>query len=666
MKLSCRPLLVCLLLNLLAAGSSLGVTQNTVEDKEFLQQRKLFLAAEEALRKEKLEKFQQLKSRLTNYPLHPYLTYQEAHHNLRDRTPVEIRRTLAELQGTPLQNRLLENWLALLAEERLWLSYLSFHQPGGGITRQCNYLQAQIKGGNKQLAFKEVKPVWLSGRSQPKVCDPVLEAWIAAGHLTESLVWQRFDLAMQRGQTGLARYLKRYLDKEQDLWADRWLMLYQNPTRVRYLPSENHPMLDEMAIQAVQRLARRDIDAAYAAWLSLRKRLEFNDWQHLQVARSLMGQLSRQETHLKSRQITELLPKQYLHLDSILSDKELQVALQNGEWESVLMILQGLPKQERESERWRYWQARALISLGRREEGEPILVNLSADRSYYGFLSAQRLGQTPNLAHQKLQADPALVERLARLPGLLRARELYRLGRPLEARREWNLALREAGEAELKAASRLAERWNWPSQGIITLARLRQWDDLELRFPLAHRKTITGQARGHGIDSAWIYAILRQESAFMTDAKSSVGARGLMQLMPKTAKAMASEIRQPMSDVNELYRPEFNIRLGASYLNKIFRQLQENPVLATAAYNAGPMRVESWLPEKPQAADIWIETVPFKETREYLKRVFAYTVIYNYRLGQDPPRLPAPWLRPIGDNRSAERDVAEKTAASGV
>lgn len=666
MKLSWRPLLLCLLLNLPATGAGQGMTQNTAEDEELLRQRKLFLAAEEALREEHPEKFQRLKSQLTNYPLHPYLTYQETHRDLRDRTPAEIRRTLAELQGTPLQNQLLENWLALLAEERLWLSYLSFHRPGGGITRQCHYLQARIKSGNKQLAFKEVESIWLSGRSRPKVCDPVLEAWIAAGHLTESLVWQRFDLAMQQGQTGLARYLKRYLDKDQDLWADRWLALYRDPAKVRRLPSENHPMLDEMAVQAIQRLARQDIDAAYAAWLALRERLEFNDRQHLQVARSLMGQLSRQETSLKSRQITELLPKQYLHLDSTLTDKELQLALRNGEWESVLVILEGLPKQERESERWRYWQARALISLGRREEGEPILANLSTDRSYYGFLSAQRLGQNPSLSHQKLQTDPSQVERLAKLPGLLRARELYRLDRPLKARREWNLALQEAGEEELKAASRLAERWSWPSQGIITLARLRQWDDLELRFPLAHRETITGQAQGHGIDSAWIYAILRQESAFMTDAKSSVGARGLMQLMPKTAEAMASELRQPMSDANELYRPEFNIRLGASYLNKIFRRLQENPLLATAAYNAGPVRVESWLPEKPQAADIWIETVPFKETREYLKRVFAYTVIYNYRLGQDPARLPTPWLRPIEDNRSAERDIAKATTSSGA
>ncbi|MES9893211.1 MAG: transglycosylase SLT domain-containing protein, partial [Candidatus Thiodiazotropha sp.] len=209
------------------------------------------------------------------------------------------------------------------------------------------------------------------------------------------------------------------------------------------------------------------------------------------------------------------------------------------------------------------------------------------------------------------------------------------------------LALKEANQDELKAAARLAQHWEWPSQSILTLARLRHWNDLELRFPLAHRQAIADQARDHGIDTAWIYAILRQESAFISDARSTAGARGLMQLMPKTAKQVAKELKQSPVKLEDLYQPEVNIKLGAGYLNKVYRQLQESPVLATAAYNAGPHRVLSWLPEQSQASDIWIETVPFKETREYLKRVFAYTVIYSYRLGNLPKTLPLEWMRPI-------------------
>jgi soluble lytic murein transglycosylase len=321
--------------------------------------------------------------------------------------------------------------------------------------------------------------------------------------------------------------------------------------------------------------------------------------------------------------------------------------LQSGDWQLVLVTIEGLPKPDQQHERWRYWKARALISQGKAGAGEEILKVLSDDRSYYGFLAAQRLGDQPKLQHERLDAETNLMQRLLQDPALQRARELHHLGRCLAARREWNLAMRQRSDDELRAAARLAEQWDWPSQVILTLAKLRQWNDLELRFPLAHQHKITALAQDAGIDKAWIYAIMRQESAFMQDAKSPVGARGLMQLMPKTAESVAKELQLAISDPDELYQPELNLKLGTRYLNKIFRRLQENPVLATAAYNAGPRRVVNWLPKQAQAADIWIETVPFRETREYLKHVLAYTVIYNYRLGEDPSRPQSVWLRPI-------------------
>jgi soluble lytic murein transglycosylase len=664
-KMSYRTLLLVLFLNIGVSAPAVCAPTISIE-ADSSRQRTLFLAAEQALAEDDLETFYQLRRELADYPLYPYLTYELTKHKLRSQTPASIKTALAALQETPLKPQLLADWLSLLAEERLWHSYLSFSQPGGGISQQCHRLQALIETGKKKIAYTKVKPIWLSGHSQPKACDPVLEAWIEDGQLDETLTWQRIGMAMKEGQTRLAHYLKRYLGETESQWAERWLELYRHPAEVVHLPDTDHPYRDDMAVQAIQRLARRDIDAAYAAWNTLRSRMDFSDWQHLQVTRSLLGALSKQQTSLESRQITDLLPKQYLHLDSTLSDKQLQIALLNGDWKSVLLTLQGLPKKAQQEDRWRYWQARALISLNQTAQGELILKELSGIRSYYGFLAAQQLGANPNLTHEKLQADPVLTETLAQLPGLQRARELHLLDRPLDARREWNLALKEKSEAELRAATRLAEKWNWPSQGIITLARLHLWDDLELRFPLTHLEAISSQALGHGIDTAWIYAILRQESAFMTDAKSSVGARGLMQLMPKTAEAVANELNQPTPNPDELFLPEVNIKLGAGYLNKIFRQLQENPVLATAAYNAGPMRVESWLPEKQQAADIWIETVPFKETREYLKRVLAYTVIYNYRLGQDPVHLPTPWLPPIEGHPAVHPEHGGETSISGV
>jgi soluble lytic murein transglycosylase len=655
------------LLALLSLLFSSYATASTADEphiaSDLADQRALFLLAEHALEADDQITFQQLKGRLADYPLLPYLQYQEIVNTLERQSPDNIRKTLTALSGTPLQHQLLNRWLALLADEGLWHSYLSFSQPGGSVVRQCHRLQAQIKTGKRQQAFASVPKLWLSGTSQPSACDPVFEAWIAAGELTQDLVWQRVALAMKRGKTRLANYLKRFLSRQESKWVEQWLRLYNAPRRVvRLSTAVDHPMLDEMATQAIKRLAWRDVDAAYGAWIRLSRDLAFADWQHLQVVRSLMGQLSRQESQLQSRQITALLPKQYLHLDSTLAEKQLQHALQSGDWQLVLLTVEGLPKQEQQHERWRYWKARALISLGRAETGEVILKALSGDRSYYGFLAAQQLGDRPKLLHERLDADSRLMQRLLQNPALQRARELHHLGRPLAARREWNIAMRQRSDDELRAAARLAEQWDWPSQVILTLARLRQWNDLEMRFPLAHQHEITALAQDAGIDKAWIYAIMRQESAFMQDAKSPVGARGLMQLMPKTATSVAKELQLAIPNPDALYQPELNLKLGTGYLNKIFRRLQENPVLATAAYNAGPWRVLNWLPKQTQAADIWIETVPFRETREYLKRVLAYTVIYNYRLGEDPSWPQSIRLQPI-EAPSAE---ASAKAISGV
>jgi soluble lytic murein transglycosylase len=638
-----------LLLSLLLFACHLSMANDTSPaNAELNRQRLLFQQAEKALEANDLDRYQQTRAQLDGYPLLPYLDYQETILTLEQLTPDQIRQKLSTLSDTPLANRLLDRWLGLLADEGLWHSYLSFSRPGGSVVRQCQRLRAFLETGKRQQAFDEVPKLWLSGTSRPEACDPVFDAWIADDQLTEELVWQRVELALQRGKTRLATYLKRFLPSQERLWVEKWVRLYNDPARVEQLaPSSRHPMLGKMITQSVRRLAWRDVDAAYANWVRLSQKVKFSDWQHLQVARSLMGQLARQESQLQSQQISDLLPKQYLHLDTKLADKQLQHALQNSDWQLVLLTIDGLPKREQAQDRWRYWKARALIRLERKTEGEKILKALSGDRSYYGFLAAQRVGDQPKLSHKKLEADPATIEKLARHPALQRARELHLLGRSLAARREWNLALHQSTDAELRAAARLAEHWDWPSQVILTLTRLRQWNDLELRFPLAHKQEITTLAKGAGIDKAWVYAILRQESAFMQDAKSSVGARGLMQLMPKTAKSVAGELQLALTDPDELYQPEMNLKLGTGYLNKVFRRLQENPVLATAAYNAGPWRVESWLPKKTQAADIWIETVPYRETREYLKRVLAYTVIYNYRLGEDPSGPQALWMQPI-------------------
>jgi soluble lytic murein transglycosylase len=495
-----------------------------------------------------------------------------------------------------------------------------------------------------------VEPIWLYGYSRPKACDPVLSAWIHSGHLTERLVWQRVELAIESNQLPLATYLKRFLQSSEQPWVDRWIDLHQNPSNPKKFLLESHPYADEIVVDTIKRLVRKDATKALNIWQEIHKDPRFSDQQQLSVARTLASFLALKNDEASLQRLRNLLPAQ-LRVDPKFSDKLLQVALRQNNWKLVLDIVEGLAPEEMQKEHWSYWHARALSQLGKHDKAEKILKSLSKERSYYGFMAADRLGYDFNFLHETLPVSKTLIDQTASLPGLIRARELLALDRTLEARREWNLALKDKSTNEQQGAAKLASEWNWPSQAILTLAKIRSWNDLELRFPLNYRQQVDQHAKDQGLDSAWVYAIVRQESAFSIDAQSHAGAIGLMQLMPATAKEVASKANNQSFKTNDLFQPDINIELGASYLKQIYRQLQENPILATAAYNAGPSRVINWLPEEPQATDVWIETVPFSETREYLKRVLAYTLIYNHRLGNTPERLPKKWQKPIGVNR---------------
>jgi soluble lytic murein transglycosylase len=249
------------------------------------------------------------------------------------------------------------------------------------------------------------------------------------------------------------------------------------------------------------------------------------------------------------------------------------------------------------------------------------------------------------------------------LPASRRIGELRALGRTLDARREWWWLNKTLSPEELRAAALLAKRWGWHDQAIFTLARSGYWDDLELRFPLEYLELMQRQAGRHELQLPWVLAVVRQESAFGTHAVSHAGARGLMQLMPQTARGVARRLGQPSPSHSDLLVPETNIPLGTAYLSQVYRQLDHNPVLATAAYNAGPHRVSRWLPERTLEADIWVETIPFSETRGYVQRVMAYAVIYEKRLGREPGSIlermqPIPGERDRGRTSRLDSDHA--------
>jgi soluble lytic murein transglycosylase len=306
-----------------------------------------------------------------------------------------------------------------------------------------------------------------------------------------------------------------------------------------------------------------------------------------------------------------------------------------------------MPEGERKSELWLYWQARAMAVQGQSAAARRLYHRAAGERSLWGFLAAERVGAPYPLESRPVPAAEGRLERIEGSPAGRRIRELRALGRRLDVRRELGALTRGMGPEDLMAAAVLAGRWGLPDLAVATLARSDYWDDLALRFPVDHLALVRRQAEATGLDASWLLAVLRQESAFNPQAVSPAGALGLMQLMPATAREVALSLGERPPGRWDLLRPAVNVRLGSAYLARMHGRFDDHPALAAAAYNAGPARVERWLPEGQTAADVWTATIPFRETRRYVRRVLAYRLIYDHRLGDDPRRL-SELLRPVG------------------
>jgi len=571
--------------SLLLLGTLATASENPLDSTR----QKLFLAAEKAIDSNNQALYRQLKFSLTDYPLYPYLEYRQLKRSLSTARPAEVETFLEEYADTPLAGLLRKRWLNQLASRKQWREYLRFYDPADkNVSRQCHYLNALLQTGRKEQAFAQVEPLWLHGRSRPKACDPIFKAWREAGHLTTELVWQRIVLAMNKGQVKLVGYLKKQLPAKDRPWADLWVQLRNEPelalTSKRL--KQDHPMRQALLHYAAERKAYSDPLGAIGFWNELQQQYSFTPLDKQLVERRLADRLIREQDPLAWQFLQQIEPCAH---DTRLQESRLRAALYRQQWDQVLTWIEQLPEESRQSERWRYWHARALEQTGDRKAANELYASLAGERSFYGFLAADHIGAPYNLKQQ-----PAPVS-----------------------------------------------------------------DEL-LSFPLEHHRTVHVNASKRDLDISWVYGVIRQESAFNPSVRSHAGAMGLMQLMPATARHVARKLlkhkRAPRR--RDLADPDINIELGTTYLSDVLERLEQNPVLATAAYNAGPHRVSRWLPQRQLPADVWIELIPFRETRQYVKRVFTYAVIYDHRRQEEIVRI-SQRLQPI-HGASAQRTAQQK------
>ncbi len=636
-----------LIITILFAGGGLSNSQaaQAYNRDEFHQQRLQFLAAEQAARLHHWTRYKTLAASLRHYPLFPYLEYEYLSQHLTQTKETVIQKFLSDNAGAPVAVKLQKKWLLSLAQHRRWQTLASNFAYSHDIALQCTYIKALIHLGETERAFTMLEATWLTGKSLPRYCDQPVTEWQKQGGLTTERVWQRIRLAMQAGRSSLARYLARhYLPEKDRYWIAMWSKVRRQPNYVvnineRYQKtSKQQPaVLRWLLIDGLRRMAYQNPEQSAGLWHTIQTRYAFTSAETQRLERRLATKLVEANTDEAHQWLKQLkLSTNDNHMRELFALS----ALRDQDWSAALSWLNRIEVTDDNVERWRYWRARTLEFLGHPDEARQLYLQNTEARSYYSFLAADRTGLPYRLSNHPLQMHGSELDSANTNPAVLRAAELYWLKRIVQARREWRFALQTMNQREMLESAQLAYRWGWHDRSIVTLSQANYWDDLDKRFPLVHRDVVEKYASRNQVNPAWAYAIIRQESAFITDVKSHAGALGLMQLLPRTARQIARYLRIRRPKQHELLKANTNIRLGIGYLNKIQKRFHGNAVLATAAYNAGGQRVKSWLPEEGSIpADLWVELVPFDETRDYLQRVMTYTVIYEQRLGMAPRTL---------------------------
>jgi soluble lytic murein transglycosylase len=517
--------------------------------------------------------------------------------------------------------------------------YRAYYQ-GLGIARlDCVALHAEIEAGDGDRIEHRGRDLWLTGRSQTEECDPVFAYMREQQQLTEDDYRARFALAIEAREFTRARWLARSLDEAMLEQANDWLQAQSRPEQFvdAYQHRADSALTREQLAYAVERITYRDPQKA----------LEL--WNRLESAHSFPAELRHAtRRHIALWTARDNLPGAYDLLTSLpleAQDEEVmrwraRVSLRAERWTDLLNDIAMMTADERDSEQWRYWRGVALARIGRDIAARSALEPLAAERSYYGFLAADELGVAYAFDHDSLRPDESVIEVLSRRDDLLRARELFLVGLDGRGRSEWDAAVARLSTDQKTQAAVLAHRWGWHSRAIATAASVGHYDDLALRYPLPFRQSFERHATSASIPTTWAFGIARSESLFMRDVRSSAGAVGLMQLMPATGRQVARQIKVTYSGLDTLTDPHQNIRLGTTYLGSMVARYDGNHVLATAAYNAGPHRVDRWLPQSGVVdARVWIENIPFNETRKYVRRVMAAETIFHWRLTGEMQRL---------------------------
>ena len=611
-----------------SAGAALSAFSNAA----MANQEADFLAAREAFRSGNISRFDTMAARLQGHVLEPFVAYMQLMLRLKDASPDEIKGFIQRNGDSFLADRLLAEWLRMLAKNQRWDLYMSEYP--ALITKDpdliCYALQARIALG-ESAALAEAKPYWFNAEEQPASCLPLSDALATNGLLTVEDVWARLRLTLEAGNVSVAKHVARYFPGQQEIPLRELERAAENPLAfLDKLPLDLKTRAGrELTLFALSRAARSQPQQALPYWNALYSRFSAEEQAYG------WGQLA---FHAARKHDPAALAWFGKAAGTPLSDLQLawkvRAALREQNWPEVQSAIAAMSEAEQNQGSWRYWKARALKAQGKAVQGNAILAPLSKEFNYYGQLAAGELGVVAGSPVETVKVGNDEIKAMEKLPAIRRALALYEMNLRYEANREWMWAVRGFDDRRLLAAAEVAQRRGWYDRAISTADKTQQLHDFSLRFPSPHRDVMQEQARQVGLDEAWVYGLIRQESRFVQQARSGVGASGLMQLMPGTARWVAKRIGMKSFSQSLVNQLDTNVALGTYYLKYVLDKLDGQPLLATAAYNAGPSRAIRWRSEVPMEGAIYAETIPFTETRGYVQKVMSNAVYYGHQFGQ--------------------------------
>ena len=570
-------------------------------------------------------------ARFSRDPLYPWLQAAVARQQIRSIPAPQMHAVLGPLGSQPAGQWLRTVWLGELIRREDWRSFQLDYRPSDDVGLRCADLRARMAAGTSGDASWRIdaQQVWLQGKSLPASCDAVSAEMQRLGQLDDALRWQRIDLAVDAGEPALIRAISRSRGADAAREAQAQADYIAAPTDG--LPGGRDPVRTGTVItEGLSRLARRDPARA-----------------RLLLAQVPAGTLSATQRGRVAYQVAlwtvaSYLPDSAERLNAVpaaayddkLHEWRAREAMSRRDDAAALSAITQMPTLQRNDSRWTYFEARLRERLGQSDAARKLYQNAALSPGFHGWLASDRLGIGYALCALEPRTDSGTVRRVADDPGLGRALRLFRLDRHEWATREWTQATQVMNDDQRRVAVQRAIAAGWFDRAVFGMGKAP--DDTRhysLRFPLHHEDAIRQHAGSNSLDPAWVAGQTRAESSFMPKARSSADARGLMQLLPGTGALTARRLGLPWLGAESLYEPTTNIRLGTAYMRQMLDRFSGLPYVAIAAYNAGPAPVERWRAARGQLEpDFFIESIPYKETREYVARVLSFSVVYDWRL----------------------------------